>query len=146
MMPAIFRAVFRRTTAVGCRLRDGFCCCNGAFTVSGIQRGPCEDVAGISSIKRRVANVGECYRADADGATGHGEHDGCGGGRIVANLAFQLLIGIAMTCRRNRDLNRGEEFFRGKCRKICCLIETRGRLFRVRRSDRRQDSLHSGIA
>ena len=59
----------------------------------------------------------------ADFAAAHGQHDGGGGGRVVADLALELFVGVAVSGRRHRNADGGEHvagFQRGE---IGALVE-----------------------
>src|SRR3546814_2562436 len=63
---------------------------------------------GLGRVERRLAQVGQRDRGRLAGAAAQGQHH-CGGGRrIVADLALQLLIGVAVPGRRRSEEHTSE--------------------------------------
>ena len=54
--------------------------------------------------------VGKPDRASRDLAASHGQHDGCSGGRVIADLALQLFVGVAVARRGHGNRDGGEDF------------------------------------
>ena len=73
--------------------------------------------------QRRFVQVGQADRAGRDLAARHGQHHGGRGGGVVADLALQLLIGVAVAGGRCRNRDRGQDFAGLERGEIGALIE-----------------------
>ena len=73
--------------------------------------------------QRRLGEIGEADRAGRDLAAGHGEHDGGGGGGVVADLALEFFVGVAVAGRRHGNRDRGEDFAGLERGEIGALVE-----------------------
>ena len=116
-------AVVRRPAGVGGRRGDRLGGGDGLLHRRGVERRAEQDLRRLLGPERRFGDIGEADRAACDLAAGHGEHDGGGGGGIVADLALELLVGVAVAGGRHRNAD-GREHVAGLERgEIGALIE-----------------------
>src|SRR5262249_58183337 len=89
----------------GDRFRRG----DGPLYGRGIERGADENSGGIIGPQRRVRHIGQADGARGDVAPAQGEEHGGGRGRVVADLALELLVGGTVTVRGNRNTDCSED-------------------------------------
>ena len=93
------------------------------FTVAASSVEPSRIFAASSAQSGVSADIGEPDRAACDLAAVERQHHGGGGGRIVADLALELLVGVAVAGGRHRDADRGEDLARLERGEVGALVE-----------------------
>ena len=116
-------AVFGRPAGIGGRRHDRLRRRRGLLERCGIEAGSDHGLGRVGRQQRGFVQIGEADRATGDLAAGHGEDDRGGGGGVVADLAFELLVGVAVTGGRHGNRDRGQDFAGLKSREIGALIE-----------------------
>ena len=93
------------------------------FDGRGIERGADEDLRRVFGPERRFRDIGQADRAAGDLAALNGQHDGRGGGGVIADLALQLFISVAVTGGRHGNADRGQDVARLQRGEIGALVE-----------------------
>src|SRR5580693_8840849 len=101
-------AVKRGTTRIARRRRDRLGGRDRPLHSRRIERGAEQDRGRFLRPQRGFADIGQPDRTACDFAAVEREHDGRGRGRIVADLALELFVCVAVSGGRNRDAYRRE--------------------------------------
>ena len=94
------------------------------FTVAASSVEPIRIFAASSAQSGVSATLVSPIEHAGDFAAAHGEHDGGGGGGIIADLAFEFLVGVAVSGGRHRNAHGGEDVAAFQRGEIGALIET----------------------
>src|SRR5579872_6472375 len=89
-------SVFDGPARIGCRRHDGSGCSGGLLQARLIEAGADHGLGSIGGEQRGFVQIGEADRAGGDLAAGHGQHDRRCRGGIIADLALQFLVGVAV--------------------------------------------------
>ena len=93
------------------------------FTVAASSVEPARIFAASSAKSGLSATLVRPIAQVADLAALQGQHHGRGGGGVVADLPLQLLVGVAVACRRRRNADRGQDLARLQRGDVGALIE-----------------------
>ena len=128
-------AVFDRAAGVGGRRHDRHRCRRGFFERRLVEAGSDHGLRRVRSQQRRFVQIGEADRATGDLAARHRQHDRRRRGGVVADLALEFFVGVAVTSRRRGNRDEGKDFAGLEGCEIGALIEFRSRdVARPRRS------------
>ena len=93
------------------------------FSVAASRLVPITAFAASVGEQRRLGQIGQADRAGRDLAARHGQHDRGRRGGVIADLALQLFVGVAVTGGRHGNRDRGQDFAGLERGEIGALVE-----------------------